>query len=105
MLVYDLLWVIIMGFVWNHGGSTSTTSYVKYWDSLTFMHTVVYLLTFVEMAIKAVMAYFAFLLYKENSGASTNGVKDLLSFNYANEKPNSGMNDSNRNVDNPTGRV
>ena len=94
-----------MGFVWNHGGSATTNSYVKYWDSLSFMHTIIFLLAFVEMAIKAVMAYFAFLLYKENSGANSTGMKDLLSLNYSNEKPNSDINDSNRNVDNTTGRM
>lgn len=101
MIIYDLIWVIVFGFVWSHANDTKK-HYIKYWKNIRPMHLAIYLLTFVELAVKTVMSYFAYLLYKEHSEEKAN-IKELFSLSYS-EKSNQVNSETNRMNNETTGR-
>ena len=102
MIIYDLIWVIVFCFVWSHANDAKK-HYINYWKNIRPMHLSIYLLTFVELAVKTVMAYFSYLLYKEHSEDKTN-VKELFTFSYS-EKNNQTNSESNRMNNESTGRA
>ncbi len=74
--MFDLIWLFIMSFVWNHDND----EYKVYWRSLSTMHSIVYYLVWVEILIKCGLGY---LFYKSfmNKGQDS---KNLFNFNYKN---------------------
>ena len=44
MILIDLIWIIIMTFVWSHSKDKEKNN--KFWSSLKFMHNLIYYLTF-----------------------------------------------------------
>ena len=57
LCVIDALWLIIMMFSWTHGKNTS-----KYWQSLFFIHNLIYFIGIIEFLGKG---YYIYLLYNE----------------------------------------
>ena len=80
MCVYDLLWVIVMAFVWNHSEDNKNNS-IKFWTSLKVMHTLVYLLAWVELALKFVIGFFVVQMNKHVNGDDFN-FGNLFTSNY-----------------------
>lgn len=76
MIIIDILWVIIMTFVWSH--SNDEDSNIKYWSSLKLIHNIVYYLVFVEIAFKCYITYFIFSHYKKTYSDTSN----LNNFKY-----------------------
>ena len=104
MIIYDIVWAIVMAFVWNHANDDSNTM-TPYWHGLYMMHTLIYLFAFVGMAFKVVMLIFVFLQYREVAGSDKISFMSLLNFNYSNEKPKVENSDSMRNADQSTSRL
>ena len=71
LCVLDLIWLIIMMFVWTHGNNTN-----KYWRSLAFMHNLIYWFGLLEFLYKV---YLLFGLVKDYNKS---GKNDLLDLNY-----------------------
>ena len=80
MCIYDLLWVIVMAFVWNHSEDNKNPS-IKFWASLKVMHTLVYLLAWVELALKFVIGFFVVQMNKHVNGDEFK-FGNLFTLNY-----------------------
>ncbi len=63
MILIDIIWLIIMSFVWNH--SQDKKNKIKYWSSIKFIHNIVYYLVFVEIVIKCYIIYFIYSFHKK----------------------------------------
>lgn len=74
-LLIDIIWVVIMSFVWQHNSDDS-----DYWNSLSWMHKMVYFLAFFEMIAKGIAIL---LLVKEYK--LKNNLSDLAKTNYFDE--------------------
>ena len=72
LCIFDLIWLIIMMFVWTHGKNTD-----KYWRSLAFMHNLIYWFGLFEFLYKI---YLLLGLMKEYNKY---GKKDLFDLNYS----------------------
>ena len=72
LCIFDLIWLIIMMFVWTHGNNTN-----KYWRSLAFMHNLIYWFGLLEFLYKV---YLLFGLVKDYNKS---GKNDLLDLNYS----------------------
>ena len=72
LCIFDLIWLIIMMFVWTHGKNTD-----KYWRSLAFIHNLIYLFGLFEFLYKI---YLLLGLMKEYNKY---GKKDLFDLNYS----------------------
>ena len=72
LCIFDLIWLIIMMFVWTHGKNTD-----KYWRSLAFMHNLIYWFGLLEFLYKV---YLLFGLVKDYNKS---GKNDLLDLNYS----------------------
>lgn len=75
MLLFDLLWIFICFSSWTHGSDTS-----EFWQSLSFMHNVIYIFGLVEFLLKCYLAYLLFGQFKQFGTA-----KDLINFKYQQE--------------------
>ena len=71
LCIFDLIWLIIMMFVWTHGNNTN-----KYWRSLAFMHNLIYWFGLLEFLYKV---YLLFGLVKDYNKS---GKNDLYNLNY-----------------------
>ena len=72
LCIFDLIWLIIMMFVWTHGNNTN-----KYWRSLAFMHNLIYWFGLFEFLYKI---YLLLGLMKEYNKY---GKNDLYNLNYS----------------------
>ena len=72
LCIFDLIWLIIMMFVWTHGNNTN-----KYWRSLAFMHNLIYWFGLLEFLYKL---YLISGLIKEYNKY---GKNDLYNLNYS----------------------
>lgn len=70
MIIIDILWLIIMSFVWSH--SNDEDSDIKYWSSIKLIHNIVYFLAFVELFFKCYILYFIFSHYKKTYSDTSN---------------------------------
>lgn len=86
-----------MAFVWSH--SHDKASSPTYWASLKGMHTFIYLLAFVELAVKIVIEYFAMQMNKQIMKENFS-VKNLFTLNYKEDANKlQEMTDTNRKED------
>lgn len=75
VILFDIIWVIIMSFAWKHNSDDS-----DYWRSLSWMHGMVYFLSFFEMIAKGIAIFFLVNEYKLK-----NNLSDLAKTNYFDE--------------------
>jgi hypothetical protein len=83
----DILWIIYFSGAWRHLSKEErakinvgdSEDIVTFWDSLWFIHGLVYFLAFIELILKGLLLYYLILDY---NGKYT--WKDLMNFNYDN---------------------
>ena len=83
----DILWIIYFSGAWRHLSKEERAKInvgdaedlVTFWDSLWFIHGLVYFLAFIELILKGLLLYYLILDY---NGKYT--WKDLMNFNYDN---------------------
>ena len=83
----DILWIIYFSGAWKHLSKEERAKInvgdaeelVNFWDSLWFIHGLVYCLAFIELILKCLLLYYLILDY---NGKYT--WKDLMNFNYDN---------------------
>ena len=97
MILIDLIWIIIMTFVWSHSKDKEKSN--KFWSSLKFMHNLIYYLTFGEIAFKCYILKYIFSHYKKSFGQTS----DLFNLNYKYDSKNNF--NSNRIENNTTRRT
>lgn len=67
-----------MAFVWDHSKDPIGGTLNDFWKGLSWMHSLIYFLVFVEIGIKGGIAFFCFGDFKFHGGVQ----KDLFNFNY-----------------------
>ena len=99
LIFADIIWIILFSTAWEHDSeSESTSEEVQFWDSLWFVHGLVYVLAYIELILKGFLLYYLVVDFKEKYK-----LKDLFNLNYDDEKnviqsPN--INERQDNIDN-----
>ena len=108
LTIADILWIIYFSGAWTHLSKEErakldigdSEDIVNFWDSLWFIHGLVYFLSFVELILKGLLLYYLILDYNGKYS-----LKDLMNLNYdnggekitSNEDENQLGNQSNEN--------
>ena len=78
LIFADILWLIFFTSAWIHEkNSKDSPEIAKYWDSLSFVHSLVYFLSIIELIIKIVLIWYFSSIYREKRS-----LKELCNFNY-----------------------
>ena len=80
LILADIVWIVLFSSAWEHNDEEDTkTKKVdnEYWDSLWFIHKIVYVLAYIELILKVFLLYYLFADFKEKYKLS-----DLFNFNY-----------------------
>ena len=96
----DTIWIMFFRNAWTHlskeerekNNINDTEDIITYWDSLSFIHWLVYFLAFVELILKGLLFYYLFIDYKGKYV-----WKDLLNLKYDNSNKNSQINNEDQN--------
>ena len=78
----DIVWIYLFSSAWEHDDeskdkSKSSKDDNQFWDSLWFIHKIVYVLAYVELILKCCLIYYLIADFKEKYK-----LKDLFNFNY-----------------------
>ena len=78
----DIIWIYLFSSAWEHGdGTNDKTKSSKidnqFWDSLWFIHKIVYVFAYIELNLKGFLIYYLIADFKEKYK-----LKDLFDFNY-----------------------
>ena len=108
LLFPDVLWIIYFSGAWTHLSKEErakidvgdSEDIINFWDSLWFIHGLVYFLAFVELILKSLLLYYLIMDYNGKYS-----WKDLMNLNYdtvaekitSNEDENQLANISNEN--------
>ena len=83
--ITDIIWIIYFSGAWTHlskeeraeNNDNDSEDVIEYWNSLWFIHGLVYFLAFIELILKALLLYYLFMDYNGKYS-----WKDLLNLNY-----------------------
>ena len=80
--VADIIWICLFSSAWVHDseeqvGSATPKDLLEFWNSLWFLHGLVYILAYVELILKALLLYYLIVDYKGKYS-----WKDLFNMNY-----------------------
>ena len=108
LAIADVLWIIYFSGAWTHLSKEErakidigdSEDIINFWDSLWFIHGLVYFLSFVELILKGLLLYYLIMDYYGKYS-----LKDLMNLNYdnggekitSNEDENQLGNQSNEN--------
>ena len=82
LILADIIWIILFSTAWEHDVQSENPSEdVQFWDSLWFIHKLVYVLAYFELILKGFLLYYLVVYFKEKYQ-----LKDLLNLNYDDEK-------------------
>ena len=78
----DIVWIYLFSSAWEHDDesedkSKSSKDDNQFWDSLWFIHKIVYVFAYVELILKCCLIYYLIADFKEKYK-----LKDLFNFNY-----------------------
>ena len=95
LIIADIVWIILFSSAWDHGDNPEQNSSKEeniFWDSLWFIHKIVYILAYIELLLKGFLLYYLIMDFKEKYK-----LKDLFNFNY--DDMNDNINPQNLNLD------
>ena len=82
LILADIIWIILFSTAWKHDTQSENPSEdVQFWDSLWFIHKLVYVLAYIELLLKGFLLYYLVVYFKEKYQ-----LKDLFNLNYDDEK-------------------
>ena len=82
LILADIIWIILFSTAWEHDTQSENPSEdVEFWDSLWFIHKLVYVLAYIELLLKGFLLYYLVVYFKEKYQ-----LKDLFNLNYDDEK-------------------
>ena len=82
LILADIIWIILFSTAWEHDTQSENPSEdVQFWDSLWFIHKLVYVLAYIELLLKGFLLYYLVVDFKEKYK-----LKDLFNLNYEDEK-------------------
>ena len=85
LTIADILWIIYFSSAWTHLSKEErekinigdSEDIINFWDSLWFIHGLVYFLAFIELILKGLLLYYLIMDYNGKYS-----WKDLLNLNY-----------------------
>ena len=79
LIIADIIWILLFSSAWEHNseGEASSSEERQFWDSLWFVHKIVYILAYLELILKGILLYYLVADFKEKYG-----FKNLLNMNY-----------------------
>ena len=82
LIIADIVWIILYSSAWEHSSENSAQKKNlkednEFWDSLSFIHSTVYFLAYVELILKCCLLYYLIADFKEKYQ-----LNDLFSLNY-----------------------
>ena len=79
LIIADIIWILLFSSAWEHNseGEASSSEETQFWDSLWFVHKIVYILAYLELILKGILLYYLVADFKEKYG-----FKNLLNMNY-----------------------
>ena len=81
LFLADIVWIVLFSSAWEHNSesdnSKSNEGENLFWDSLWFIHKIVYVLAYIELLVKGFLLYYLIVDFKEKYKLS-----DLFNFNY-----------------------
>ena len=82
LILADIIWIILFSTAWEHDVQSENPSEdIQFWDSLWFIHKLVYVLAYFELILKGFLLYYLVVDFKEKYK-----LKDLFNLNYEDEK-------------------
>ena len=83
LILADIVWILLFSSAWEHNSENqeNLTEDVQFWDSLWFIHKLVYILAYLELILKGFLLYYLVVDFKEKYK-----LKDLFNLNYDDEK-------------------
>ena len=74
----DIVWISLFSGAWDHDQENKNPSgEIQFWESLWFIHKIVYILAYIELILKCLLLYYLFADFKEKYK-----LGDLFNFNY-----------------------
>ena len=100
LILADIVWIILFSTAWEHSSETEskTDTDIAFWDSLWFVHKIVYILAYFELILKGFLFYYLVVFFKGKYQ-----IKDLFNLNYDDEKnsmQSQNINEKQDNIDN-----
>ena len=82
LILADIVWILLFSSAWEHGSQSENISEdVQFWDSLWFVHKLVYVFAYLELILKGFLLYYLVVDFREKYK-----LKDLFNLNYDDEK-------------------
>ena len=100
LIIADIIWIILYSTAWEHNPqNTDQRKNLKedheFWDSLSFVHSTVYFLAYVELILKCCLFYYLIADFKEKYI-----LQDLFNLNYDDgKKITEQINNNEENID------
>ena len=82
LILADIIWIILYSSAWEHNDESqkhlrTNETNKEFWDSLWFIHKIVYILAYLELILKCLLLYYLMANFKEKYR-----FRDLLNLNY-----------------------
>ena len=99
LIIADIIWIILYSGAWDHSSEDAknnkkSNNEDEFWESLWFIHKIVYFLAYIELILKCFLFYYLIADFKEKYK-----IKDLLNLNY-DDGSSTMMNIGSNNEDN-----
>ena len=100
LILADIVWIVLFSTAWEHNeeNEKKRDTDVIFWDSLWFVHKIVYILAYLELILKCFLLYYLIVFFKGKYK-----LKDLFNLNYDDEKnviQSQNINEGKDNIDN-----
>ena len=86
LFIAEIIWIYLYSSAWEHSDESlanldSSKFDKEYWDSIWFIHKIVYILAYTELIVKGFLLYYLIADFKEKYK-----FRDLFNFNYDDTK-------------------
>ena len=83
LILADIVWILLFSSAWEHSSEEEGKKRddVEFWDSLWFVHKLVYVLAYLELILKCILLYYLVVNFNEKYK-----FKDLFNLNYEDDK-------------------
>ena len=83
LILADIVWILLFSSAWEHSSEEEGKKRddVEFWDSLWFVHKLVYVLAYLELILKGILLYYLVVNFNEKYK-----FKDLFNLNYEDDK-------------------